>query len=118
MKPKSNDRQAPMTTDQPDLTVRVIDVETSGMPPKPCLVCEVAYVDLVSRSGNVWSRGSVWSSLVNPQAPIDVEAMAVHHITDEMVADAPTWGQVMPALLERQPIGDTKITIFAAHHAA
>jgi exodeoxyribonuclease X len=103
---------------EPDLTVRVVDFETTGLPPQPCAVCEAAYVDLVSRTGNVWSRGAVWSSLVNPQAPIDVEAMATHHITDEMVANAPTWDQVMPTLLERQPIGETRITIFAAHHAA
>jgi exodeoxyribonuclease X len=106
-------------TDQPGLTVRVVDFETTGLPPKPCAVCEAAYVDLVSRTGNVWSRGAVWSSLVNPQAPIDVEAMAVHHITDEMVADAPTWDAVARRLTERDDYpADTLITIFAAHHAA
>jgi DNA polymerase III epsilon subunit-like protein len=34
-----------MPTDAPTI-VRVLDVETSGLPPKPAAVVEIAYVDL------------------------------------------------------------------------
>ena len=39
--------------------------------------------------------------LINPGVPIPAEATAVHGITDEMVADAPTFRQVARALLEK-----------------
>ena len=39
--------------------------------------------------------------LINPGVPIPAEATAIHGITDEMVADAPTFRQVARALLEK-----------------
>ena len=87
--------------------IRVLDFETCGLPPDNQIV-EVATVDLIEVATG-WSRGESWSSLVNPGRPIPPEASAVHHITDEMVKDAPK-------------IGDLGITgeglyAFAAHNA-
>jgi DNA polymerase-3 subunit epsilon len=39
-----------------------------------------------------------WTHYVNPERPIDREATAVHHISDEMVKDAPTFRQLAPSL--------------------
>lgn len=59
----------------------VIDTETTGMDPEQDRLVEVAAV---------WDDGSYSQSLVNPGArPISFGAMATHHITPEMVADAP-----------------------------
>jgi exodeoxyribonuclease X len=73
------------------MTIRIVDVETCGLPPNDAQIVEVATVDLVSSTEqpSCWTRGKMWSSLVNPGRPIPPEASAVHHITDEMVKDAP-----------------------------
>lgn len=39
-----------------------------------------------------------WTHLVNPGMPIPPEAMAIHHITDAMVKDAPTFRTMAPKL--------------------
>jgi exodeoxyribonuclease X len=38
---------------------------------------------------DAWERGRVWSSLVNPGRPDPGRASGIHHITDDMVKDAP-----------------------------
>lgn len=79
------------------MIIRIVDVETCGLPPDNAQVVEIATVDLVEGPSSsaapgtmLWNRGRMWSSFVNPGRPIPPEASAVHHITDEMVADAPT----------------------------
>ncbi|MCC6776686.1 MAG: hypothetical protein IT537_08630 [Hyphomicrobiales bacterium] len=78
------------------MIIRIIDTETCGLPPDNAQIVEVATVDLVSlderetASGKLeWTRGRFWSSLVKPGRAIPPEASAIHHITDEMVKDAP-----------------------------
>lgn len=70
------------------MRIRVIDTETTGLPPD-CKIVEIATVDLV-HDGTQWARDRTWTTLVNPGVPIPPEASAIHHITDEMVADAIT----------------------------
>lgn len=62
-----------------------LDTETTGTGPND-LIIEVGIVDL---DGNV-----LYDGLVNPGIPIPLESSAVNEITDAMVADKPTWGQV------------------------
>lgn len=57
----------------------VMDTETTGMEDTDSLV-EIA---------GVWDDGSWGQSLVRPTGPISFGAMSTHHITEEMVADAP-----------------------------
>ncbi|MBT9433007.1 exodeoxyribonuclease X [Candidatus Sodalis endolongispinus] len=69
------------------MTFRVIDTETC------CLdagVVEIASLDL-SETG----ISNVMSDLVNPGRPIGLDAMAIHHITEEMVADKPRIARVI-----------------------
>ena len=67
----------------------VIDSETTGLDPAVDRIVELAAV--VFRGGEVVSRMGM---LVNPGRPIPEEATDVHHITDAMVADAPTLEEI------------------------
>lgn len=66
-------------------TIRCIDFETTGIPSEsdPHAIVEIGWCDLVD---GVLSLPS--AVLCNPGRPIPHEAMAVHHITDDMVKDA------------------------------
>ena len=43
---------------------------------------------------------TAFTSLVNPGMPIPREAVAVHHISDDMVAGAPSFKELVPRVLE------------------
>lgn len=94
---------------------RVIDVESTGLDPALDRVCEVATVDLLVTQQEdatpIVERGNIWSSLVDPERPISLEAMAVHDITDEMVAGQPKF----PALLGTLKAGSPDA--YCAHNA-
>jgi DNA polymerase III epsilon subunit-like protein len=66
------------------LPVAVLDFETCGVDASKCAPVELAVVRF--EDGAIAGR---WSTLINPEQPIPPEAMAIHGITDEMVADAP-----------------------------
>ncbi len=70
---------------RPVITVRCIDFETTGFPPKAG-VCEIGWTDVTVTEVNV-SIGETVSMLCNPGLPIGPEASKVHGITDEMVRD-------------------------------
>jgi exodeoxyribonuclease X len=91
------------------MLIRVIDFETTGMPPDAG-VCEVGWCDLVVGDGPT-QIGAVQSILTNPGRPIPIEAMAVHHILDCDVAGAPSPDTAFAKLMEGADI-------FAAHNAA
>ena len=106
------------------MIIRVVDIETCGLPPDNMQVVEIATVDLMSavdietpvkNPGTVWTRGRMWTSLVNPGRPIPPEASAVHHITDDMVRDAPTIDAVMPMVVASD--AGVLPSQFAAHEA-
>jgi len=63
----------------------VIDVETTGFSPVRDRIVEVACA--VVEGDRVVER---WATLVDPEVPIPPQATAIHGITDEMVADAPS----------------------------
>lgn len=95
------------------MLVHCIDFETSGIPTEsdPHAVCEVGWcaltVDDVTGASVV---GEPVSILVNPGRKIDIEAMAVHHIRDRDVADAPPPDAVFAKLM------DGGADYFAAHY--
>lgn len=91
------------------MLIRVIDFETTGLPPDAA-VCEVGWCDVLAGDCSPTVGGPV-SRLCNPGRPIPPEAMAVHHITDEDVADA---GQAMHAFAEMS----AGVDVFVAHNAA
>ncbi|CAN7619005.1 exonuclease domain-containing protein [Devosia sp. LjRoot3] len=93
--------------------IRVIDLETAGNGQYD--VCEIGWQDVVQGNGGLWSLSDERGALfVNPGRPISPETMAVHHIIDEYVADAPFWKDVAPDVL--QP--DAAVVALAAHRSA
>lgn len=78
-----------------DLPLVAIDTETTGRDFEHDRVVEVAFV--VFRAGEITDKRS-W--LVNPERPIDPEAIAVHGITDDDVKDQPKFANIIPELLE------------------
>jgi exodeoxyribonuclease X len=95
--------------------IRVVDLETTGSRPPAHGVCEIGWQDVVLGTDGVWAvndeRGSI---LVNPGRAIPPVTMAIHHIVDADVADAPRWPEVAPGVL--RPTGGA--IALAAHRAS
>ena len=89
-------------------TIRVVDFETTGLPPDAA-VCEIGYYDVYPGADPWLSKGHGWR--VNPGQPILPEASAVHHLTDDDVRGYPPASEILPNLL----LG---ADMFAAHNAA
>ncbi|WP_066549262.1 MULTISPECIES: exonuclease domain-containing protein [unclassified Sphingomonas] len=95
--------------------VRVIDLETTGAAPPTHAVCEIGWQDVALGSDGRWGlMGEGGSTLVNPGRPIPPVTMAVHHILDEHVADAPWWHDVARPILDPWP----RRVALAAHRAS
>lgn len=73
----------------------IFDVETTGMSARNNRIVEIAALH-IERDGKV----SRYESLVNPACPIPERVTNIHHITNEMVADAPNFRQVGFEFLE------------------
>ncbi|MBX7232343.1 MAG: 3'-5' exonuclease [Bdellovibrionales bacterium] len=89
------------------LTFVALDIETTGKYPLDSEVCEIAAVK--------WTDGQIvdqFQSLVKPNQIIGEEVIAIHHITNEMVAHQPPVEKVVPDFLKF--LGDS---IPMAHHA-
>jgi exodeoxyribonuclease X len=67
------------------MTVRIIDIETTGTEPGKDAIVEIASVDL-KRDGTIANR---MSTLVRPAIPVPPESSAVHHLIDADLAGAP-----------------------------
>ena len=79
------------TNDGPwqEIDVALLDVETTGRDASVDRVVEVGIV--VGRRGDVVAR---YNWLINPGIPIPAEVTAIHHITNEMVAEKPRFEAV------------------------
>ena len=78
-----------------DRPICIFDLEATGVN-----VLEDRIVDVCVLRREPDGTETVFSSLVNPGVPIPPEATAIHHITDEMVADQPRMVDLAPKLLE------------------
>ena|GEM_PF-1550025 len=67
----------------------ILDTETTGLHDE----ARIVDIAVVTGAGQV-----LLDTLINPGEPIPAEATAIHGITDEMVADAPTFAQILPRL--------------------
>nr|WP_310616655.1 exodeoxyribonuclease X [Pantoea cypripedii] len=81
--------------------LRIIDTETTSFEGG---ICELASIDIVD--GQLCNP---MSDFVKPPEPITVGAMAIHHITNEMVADAPPIADVIDRYLGAD--------VYVAHNA-
>jgi DNA polymerase III epsilon subunit family exonuclease len=73
-----------------------LDVETTGL--------SAFYDDRICEIGILRTSGrrvlSKFESLVNPGRPVSYGALAVHHISDEMLAGAPTFAEISGKVME------------------
>ncbi len=76
----------------PALSYVVFDTETTGLNPAADEICQIAAVRIVNGKMRAEER---FDMLVNPGRPIPAAATAVHHITNEMVADAASVGEAL-----------------------
>ena len=78
-----------------DVKFACLDTETTGLSPAGGgKICEIAVS--VSQNGRTLQE---FSTLLNPQMPMHPDVIAIHGITNEMVAVAPTFAQILPQLL-------------------
>src|SRR5438270_14068809 len=78
-----------ITLDRP---LAVLDLETTGVDPKLDRIIEVSVLKLLPGGGHDHR-----TRRVNPGVPIPPEATAVHGITDDDVADSPTFRAIAPS---------------------
>ena len=72
------------------------DTETTGLSAAEGRVIEIAALKF-DFQGQILGQ---FSELINPGEPIPATAMAVHHITDEMVAGKPTIEEALPRFID------------------
>lgn len=92
----------PRITDLLTLTRPLIglDLETTGVKPKTSGIVELSLEIMTPSklpSGEVMVKE--YRTLINPLMPIPPDATAIHHITNAMVADSPTFKQLADNLL-------------------
>ena len=75
-----------------DLTCVVFDTETTGL--LPSSGDEIVQIAALRLLGGKRIPGEEFESLVNPERSIPVSATEVHHVTNEMVAEAPVIAEV------------------------
>ena len=90
-----------------NLTFVAFDIETTGLSREHARIVEIGAVKF--RNGEIVDTRS-W--LVNPGMPIPEATQWVHGITDDMVADAPSFDEMFPEFAEF--IGDA---VLLAHNA-
>ena len=90
-----------------DSSFVVFDLETTGAKAPPCRITEIGAFKV--RGGSIEDS---FHSLVNPQAPIPEFISQLTGITDEMVADAPVFGDLLGDFLGF--VGDS---VLVAHNS-
>jgi len=69
----------------------VLDTETTGLDPKSGhRIIEIGCVELINRR----LTGHHYHQYINPQREVDAGAMAVHGISNEFLADKPTFAEI------------------------
>lgn len=71
------------------------DLETTGVNIMHDRIVELSFIKVMPNGEEIGK-----TRRINPEMPIPAQATAVHHITDEMVANAPTFKQVAKSLAE------------------
>lgn len=99
----------------PRTIIRVIDLETTGQTPPEHGVVEIGWQDVALQADGRWELdGEGGSRLVHPGRAIPPLTMAVHHIRNEDVADAPLWHDVARPILDPWP----RRVALAAHRSS
>ena len=84
----------------------ILDTETTGLGPQ----AEVVQIGVINGRGDVLMD----NVLVRPKGRIEPDAARIHHITEEMVANAPSFLDVLPQL--RDVVRDKLLVIYNAEY--
>jgi DNA polymerase III subunit epsilon len=76
----------------------------------PGIIIEVGFVEML-REGEGWRKGETWSSRVNPDGPIDPEAIKIHKIRPADLKNAPRFPTILPKV--KHFVGDSPIVAHA-----
>ena len=76
----------------------------------PGIIIEVGFVEIL-RDGEGWRKGEAWSSKVNPDGPIDPEAIKIHGIRPADLRNAPRFPTILPKV--KDFVGDSPIVAHA-----
>jgi len=94
--------------------LRVIDFETTSMPPDADVI-ESAYVDLFNDKDGCWSIKDGWDGwdekLVKSDRPVEIGARATHHISDKEIQSGIPWDDARDILCANSP------DAYVAHNA-
>lgn len=75
----------------------VLDTETTGLDPRDGhKVVEIGGVELI----NHLPTGEVFHVYMNPERPMPAEAFAIHGLSDDFLADKPTFAEIADGFLE------------------
>jgi len=72
----------------------VLDTETSGLKGE---IVEISIILVLKRQP---PHQVLLDTKLKPKNPIDPESIKIHHITDEMCQQSPTWPEIRPRLIE------------------
>ncbi|NDA08281.1 MAG: DNA polymerase III subunit epsilon [Alphaproteobacteria bacterium] len=87
----------------------VLDTETTGLnPAEGHRIVEIGALEMI----NHVPTGKTFHVYINPERPIDPDAIAVHGITDERVAGEPVFADIADAFIEF--LGASKLVIHNA----
>ena len=76
----------------------------------PGIIIEVAFVEML-REGEGWRKGETWRSRVNPDGPIDPEAIKIHRIRPADLKNAPRFPTILPKV--KDFVGESPIVAHA-----
>ena len=82
----------------------VLDTETTGLH-----AGEIVQIAIIASDGDI-----LLDTLVKPAHPIPADATAIHRITDDMVATAPLWKDVLPEV--RAALCDWNVIVYNAQY--
>lgn len=102
---------------RPPKVLRVIDYETTGLPPD-AEVIEVGWTDVYLHGDGLLvidPRTHNYRTALSGKYEINVEAMATHHIMTRDLEDAPALEEIMALML--QPSDGLPIDVLVAHNA-
>ena len=81
------------------MNILFVDTETTCSDPAVTEMCEIACLLYQFDGLKMVKKVDEFNSLIKPGCPITFEAMAVHHITEKMVKDAPSAANIKNKVL-------------------
>jgi len=76
----------------------------------PGIIIEVGFVEML-REGEGWRKGEMWNSRVNPDGPINPDAVKIHRIRPADLKNAPRFPTILPKV--KDFVGDSPIVAHA-----